>query len=204
MAEKAESYLQGLLDNQAFEIPTKLANNLHRKIKQKIWGPNTEDANNLYKLALEIKSQNPTNLVEIKVSQDDKLEGFLFSSVNMKTLYNKFKDVILIDTTYRTNRYKMPLVVFGGVNENGKTFILAFGVIQSETAQNMRWIFRNLSDFLETSPGIICTDSCPTLKLVIEEVFPESTHLLCGWHVSQNFKKRLGGLSKNFLYYSDF
>ena len=136
----------------------------------------------------------------IKVDhQDNKLKNFVFSSVNMKILFHKFKDVILVDSTYKTNKYKLPLLVFAGINEQAKTFIIGFGLVSSEAAENVNWVFESLFSFLGQKPRIICTDSCCTLKKVIQDTMPETIHLLCGWHVSQNIKSHLSALSINFI-----
>jgi len=107
-----------------------------------------------------------------------------------------YKDVVLIDSTYRTNKYKMPLLVIAGINKFGKTFLLGFEVVSSEESKNVHWVLNTLFEFFGQQPDIVCTDSCPTLAKVIKEVIPNTLHLLCGWHVSQNIKKHLSGISK--------
>jgi len=56
-----------------------------------------------------------------------------FSSEVMKNMYQKYNDVVLVDSTYKTNKYKMPLLVFGAINNLNKTFLLGFAVIKDET-----------------------------------------------------------------------
>jgi len=137
----------------------------------------------------------------IKIKEDIKFQNFLFCSINMKQLYLKFNDVLLIDSTYNTNKYKLPLLVFAGINEEAKTFIIGFAVLQSEKIDDVKWALENLFEYLEVHPQIICTDSCPTLKTVIRTLLPQTNHLLCGWHVSQNIKSHLSGISiENFTF----
>jgi len=134
--------------------------------------------------------------MKISCDENDRLKNFIFSSQNMKHLYKKFNDIILMDSTYRTNKYKLPLYIIAGINENSKIFIVGFGVVRSEEAKDVDWILRELFSFLEDSPELICTDGCPTMAKVLKNVLPNTTHLVCGWHVSQNIKKHLSGLSK--------
>ncbi|HRN71440.1 MAG TPA: hypothetical protein PLS49_09775, partial [Candidatus Woesebacteria bacterium] len=79
-----------------------------------------------------------------------------------------------------------------------RTFLLGFAVIKDETYSSVNWVFNQLFDYLGAKPTIIVSDSCKTLKKNILEVLEGTTHLLCGWHVSQNIKSHLGGLSKIF------
>jgi len=185
----------------SFHIPGNQSNYLHMKARKCIWGPKTKDAKNLKILSQLIKIQFPENLVEIESDNEGHLKNFIISTTEMKQAYSRFNDVILIDTTYNTNRYKMPLIVVGGVDSNSKTFLLGFGTLHSEKICDVQWVLEKLFSYLGTSPSIICTDSCPTLKKVISDILPQSTHLLCGWHVSMNIKKNLSGLSI-FLFYS--
>ena len=201
MKDRSQAFLQGLQNNRNLVIPNKSTFNLHRKVRNVIWGPDTGDAQLLLNLAIQIQERNPDYLTNIKVSADNKLECFIFSSANMKKLYSKFNDVLLIDSTYRTNRYKMPLVIFAALNENAKIIIIGFAVVHSEKFENIHWVFQNLFDYFGSQPSIVCTDACPTLIKTITEVLPETNHLLCGWHVSQNLKKHLNGLSKLFRYF---
>jgi len=134
-----------------------------------------------------------------QLNDQNQLTSFLFSSENMKTLYQKYSDVILVDSTYKTNKYKMPLLIFAAINNQNKTFLIGFSVIKDETYESVNWVFKHLFEYLEIKPTIIVSDSCKTLKKNISEVLAESTHLICGWHVSQNIKSHLTALSK-FLF----
>jgi len=198
MKEKSQAFLQGFQNEMDLAIPDRFTFNLHRKVRSLVWGPNTEDANMLLNLAIKLQEKNPHHLTNFKVSSENKLECFVFSSANMKKLYSNFNDILLIDSTYRTNRYKMPLLIFAALSENAKIIIIGFAIVISEQYEDIHWVFQNLFGYLETQPKIVCTDSCPTLKKTIANILPESNHLLYGWHVSQNLKKHLSGLSKSF------
>ena len=78
----------------------------------------------------------------------------------MKLLYSDFNDVILLDSTYRTNKYRMSLIVVAGINEMGQTFILGFGVVANEEYENVHWVLEKLFLYLGKAPNIICTDAC--------------------------------------------
>jgi len=82
----------------------------------------------------------------------------------MKSLYQKYNDVVLIDSTYKTNKYKMPLLVFAAINNLNRTFLLGFAVIKDETYSSVNWVFNQLFDYLGAKPTLIVSDSCKTLK----------------------------------------
>ena len=55
--------------------------------------------------------------------------------------YNKYGDLVILDTTYKTNRLGIPLVFINGVNNNGKTIQFGFGLIIEETIESYDWLF---------------------------------------------------------------
>lgn len=196
ITQKTQAFIQGQANDHLIELQKQQTAYLVKKTKEKIWGLPQKDAENLNKLMEQIKNQFPDGLIKMQVDELGQLRNFIFSSSNMKNQYLKFKDIILMDSTYRTNKYKLPLYVIAGVNENSKTFVIGFGFVRSEEAKDVSWILNELFTFFGDSPTLICTDSCPTMSKVIKEILPNTTHLICAWHVSQNIKKHLSGLRK--------
>jgi len=191
---EAEAFLKGKYYESKISIPKHQAKYIQQKVRKTIRGNQTKDAQRFLDLALDLKNLDPNMLIKVD-HKDNKFQNFIFSSSNMKLLYKKFNDIILIDSTYKTNKYKLPLLVFAGINEQAQTFVFGFGFVQSEIAKNVSWVFENLFNYLGEKPRIICSDSCLTLKKVIKDLLPETTHLLCGWHVSQNIKSHILALS---------
>jgi len=56
----------------------------------------------------------------------------------------KFLDVVIIDATYKRNRFNLPLVNIIGVNNHGQNILLGFGLISNEDNASYDWIFYNL------------------------------------------------------------
>ena len=199
LQEQAGAYLQGQKKDSSFSIQKSQSYYLQKKARSCIWGPDTNDATTLLNLTKHLRKEFPDALVKIQESEG-KLKNMIFSTSNMKKLYSAFNDIILIDSTYRTNKYKLPLIVLAAINEEGRTFIIGFGVVQSEEAINISWILKELFDYFAFAPNIICSDSCPTLDKVIRELLPNTTHLLCGWHVAQNLRSHTVPLSNQSVF----
>jgi hypothetical protein len=72
------------------------------------------------------------------------------------------------------------------------------------------WILKNIVDFNEgNAPKVLLTDFDPSMSGAIEKTLPNTVHLLCQWHMQQNFKKHFlylskskgpGALEKRYLY----
>jgi hypothetical protein len=80
-----------------------------------------------------------------------------------RELYSKYNDVIIVDTTYNTNRFQLMLCIITIIDNNYKTRIVACAIIDDETLDTYRWIFDTMLTETGVSPGVIFTDSDPSM-----------------------------------------
>jgi len=103
----------------------------------------------------------------------------------------------LIDSTYKTNRYRLPLFDFVGVTPTGMTFSAGFAYLEGERVNNIVWAleqFRGLFLRNDRLPVVIVTDRDRTLMNAVKTVFPEHTNLLCRFHIDKNVKAKCKSL----------
>ncbi len=95
-----------------------------------------------------------------------------------------------MDATYKTNRYKMPLLIITGVNALGGSFYVAFCFLAAEEDEDYLWAlqqYRSICIGLDIRDPIInITDRERSLINAHHVVFPNSTHMLCVWHINRN------------------
>lgn len=99
-----------------------------------------------------------------------------------------------MDCTYKTNKYRMPLLTIVGHTSVGSTFIVGFAFLEKETKEYYDWVLdqvRMLYESLGLAPRVIVTDRELDLMEAIEACFSESAikHVLCLWHVHRNVAK---------------
>ncbi|KAH1233275.1 Protein FAR1-RELATED SEQUENCE 5 [Glycine max] len=90
--------------------------------------------------------------------------------------------VFFIDSTYKTNRYRLPLLDFVGVTPTAMTFSVGFAYLEAECVNNIVWAlerFRGLFLRHDRLPLVIVTGRDLALMNAVKIVFPESTNLLC-------------------------
>ena len=103
--------------------------------------------------------------------------------------YNKFGDVLICDATYKTNRFKMPLFIFAGVNHHRSTVVFGCALINDERIETYKWVFRIFLHAMGMKkPQSILTDGDRAMKGAIKYVMPETRHRLCSWHLERNAK----------------
>ena len=94
-----------------------------------------------------------------------------------------------MDTTYKTNRFGLYLVNLVGVSANNESFFMGSAFINDEGVDVYKWVLRCFKDVLiETQislPRIILIDATIGLANAIIETLPQTTHLLCLWHINK-------------------
>ncbi|KAL5127382.1 putative protein FAR1-RELATED SEQUENCE 10 [Glycine soja] len=104
--------------------------------------------------------------------------------------------------TYKTNRYRLPLLDFVGVTPTAMTFSAGFAYLEAERVNNIVWAlerFRGLFLIHDRLPLVIVTDRDLALMNAVKTVFPESTNLLCRvesahWALKRVLQNSIGDL----------
>ena len=61
--------------------------------------------------------------------------------------YKIFGDSLAFDSTYKTNKCQMSLVVMVGSNNHGLACVFGFTLIQNETAETYTWVLQKFLDY---------------------------------------------------------
>jgi MULE transposase domain len=107
-------------------------------------------------------------------------------------MLREYPDLLLLDCTYKTNKFKMPLLNIVGVTSLNTTFHAAFCFIRKEENGDYLWALQQLKDCLQaasiTSPALMITDRDLALITAIDKIFPtpQTQSILCIWHVNKN------------------
>ncbi|XP_074266744.1 uncharacterized protein LOC141590026 [Silene latifolia] len=63
-------------------------------------------------------------------------------------MFRSYYYVVLIDSTYKTNLYRLPLVEMVGVTPVGKSFVIAYALVKHESEDGYLWVLRKLKALL--------------------------------------------------------
>ena len=109
-------------------------------------------------------------------------------------LFNTFSTVLILDSTYKTNKYRLPLFEMVGVTSTDKTFAVGFAFLECEKENNFTWaleVCRSLLKKHVEMPQAIVTDRDTALMNAVAKVFPSSNALLCRYHITKNVRSRV-------------
>jgi MULE transposase domain len=123
-----------------------------------------------------------------KTSTDGRVTYLFFAHLHSIILLNKYPEVLLLDCTYKTNRFKMPLLNIVGSTCTNKTFYISFCFMADETEESYRWALTQLHGLFSPDrvPEVMVIDRDLALLNAIGKVFPWCYRQLCIWHIEKN------------------
>ena len=129
-----------------------------------------------------------------KVGADasDRLKWLTFATRNALAQFSRMSFVLLMDATYKTNRFGMPLLLFSSVDPFGRSYVVACSLLTNETAHSYLLALASFKELFGSALPVvntIVTDQDNSLISAINSQFPSSTHQLCRGHLEANVKK---------------
>jgi hypothetical protein len=124
-----------------------------------------------------------------KDNNTNRLNRLFFAHHKGIELAQNYPEVLLIDATYKTNIYNMPLLHFAGVTPTGKNFSIGFAFMTSEAEAEYQWVMAEFNKLVygeQLKPTVIVTDNEGALLKALDNVYPDIPHLLCRWHAEKN------------------
>ncbi|XP_026399326.1 protein FAR1-RELATED SEQUENCE 5-like [Papaver somniferum] len=93
--------------------------------------------------------------------------------------------VLLMDCTYKTNKYEMSVLNIVGQTSTNSPFSVAFFFLENELEESYVWALEQVKLFYVEgyTPKVIVTDKEQALLNAIARVFPDAHHLLCTFHL---------------------
>ncbi|XP_020170124.1 protein FAR-RED IMPAIRED RESPONSE 1-like [Aegilops tauschii subsp. strangulata] len=128
----------------------------------------------------EMKAINREFFCDMQLDEYDRFKNIFWVNASCRGAYQDFGDCVTFDTTYKTNKYHMPLGLFVGTNNHLQTTFFGFSLIRDEDADSFRWLFKTFLRCMRgKAPICILTDQCPTMASAIPDAFKNTVHKLC-------------------------
>ena len=122
-----------------------------------------------------------------------RVKRLFFVNKHIKEILSKNSEVIIMDCTYKTNKYRMPLLVIMGSTALGTSFYIAFAFLDGEEELDFNWVIEQLKELYSEldlkDPIVIVTDRDLALMNAISINYPNTVNILCVWHINRNVLK---------------
>ncbi|XP_015577555.2 protein FAR-RED IMPAIRED RESPONSE 1 isoform X2 [Ricinus communis] len=139
-----------------------------------------------------MQDENPNFFYAIDLNEEQRLRNVFWIDSKARLDYSYFGDVIFFDTTFIKNEYKLPFAPFLGVNHHFRCLLLGSGLLSNESRSTYVWLMRAwLRAMGGHAPKVIFTDQDKFLEEAIAEVFPNSHHCFCLWHILSKIPEKL-------------
>ncbi|XP_073143038.1 protein FAR1-RELATED SEQUENCE 5-like isoform X2 [Henckelia pumila] len=158
------------------------------------------DAHTVIEMLQQEDAEENDFFFRVKLDGDGRLCNVFWRDSMMKEDYDIFGDVMVFDTTYRTNKYNLICSSFVGINNHGKNAMFGCAFLTDEKVESFQWLFEVFKKSMGGKcPISLFTDEDQAIANAIEKVFPETRHRLYLWHLHQNAEKWCTALSKDFF-----
>ncbi|XP_020517438.1 protein FAR1-RELATED SEQUENCE 11-like isoform X1 [Amborella trichopoda] len=102
------------------------------------------------------------------VGEDNRLEHIVWSHGSCSRAYEIFSDVVVFDTTYRSNGYYMSFGIWMDVNNHGDTCLFGCVLLRAKRVQSFSWAMKAFVGLMNGKmPQTILTDQDLALKEAI-------------------------------------
>ncbi|XP_014751141.1 protein FAR1-RELATED SEQUENCE 5-like [Brachypodium distachyon] len=106
------------------------------------------------------------------VDGEGHLKGFFWADSQSRLDYEVFGNVVVFDSTYRTNKYNLPFV---GLNHHRNTVVFGCGIISHETSKSYEWMLRTFSAAMaQKHPISVITDGDLAMQRAIKEYYKKN------------------------------
>ena len=129
--------------------------------------------------------------VKVKLRKHtNEVKRMFFVDKNVAKILSQNSEVLYLDCTYKTNKYKMPLMTIAGQTALGTTFLIGFAFLSNEKQGNFEWVLEQLKDLYKSlglkDPNVVVNDCDEALMNALDVALPEASKLLCIWHINKN------------------
>jgi len=147
----------------------------------------TKGQSNIHALANELDAEGFWNRMQL--DDDNRVTAVLFAHPESLAYLKLYPEVLILDCTHKTNKYKMPLLDIVGVDACQRSFCIAFAFLSGEDESDFRWALDRLRSMYllcnAALPSVILTDRDLASMNAVSHCFPEAAALLCLWHVNK-------------------
>ncbi|XP_027911300.1 protein FAR1-RELATED SEQUENCE 5-like [Vigna unguiculata] len=138
------------------------------------------------------QAENPSFFYDVQGDDDHCMSNILWVDPKARTNYTYFGDTVTFDTTYRSNRYRLPFAPFTGINHHGQPVLFGCALLINESEASFVWLFKTWLEAMSGRPPVsITTDHDRVICAAINHVFPGTRHRFCKWHIFKECQEKL-------------
>ncbi|XP_011656902.1 protein FAR1-RELATED SEQUENCE 9 isoform X2 [Cucumis sativus] len=146
-----------------------------------------------------MQAENPAFYYAVQGDGDHHAGANIFwADATSRMNYTYFGDTVVLDTTFRTNQYRVPLAAFTGFNHHGQPVLFGCGLVLYESESSFIWLFQTwLQAMSGRQPISITTDPDRLIQVAVAQVLPGTRHRFCKWAIFRETQEKLSHLCQS-------
>ncbi|XP_060210692.1 uncharacterized protein LOC132637648 [Lycium barbarum] len=137
-----------------------------------------------------MKLRNPGTVANIKWTADNKFKYAFFAYGASIEGWKHCRTVMMVDATFLKSKYRGVLMIAVAKDGNNIIFPLAFSIADFENNESYRWFFRHMKKVFGTRKDLsILSDRHASIATAIKELYPNTQHGICIYHMEKNLQK---------------
>jgi hypothetical protein len=112
------------------------------------------------------------------------IDCVFFMHQSLVSMCQTFGTIFLLDYTYKTNKFSMPLLNVVGITSTYATFNIGFAFLHAENEEAYAWVLEQFSEVV--TPKVLCRGQELALMNGIARVFLGCHNILYCWHINKN------------------
>lgn len=178
------------MGNSADEI----SNVNHSDVSQGTWKscpmPESDGTQDLIDYFKNMQIEDPFFFYTVQVEAAQGMVNFFWRDSRSKVDYMHFRDVLVLDTRTRINKFDKICAVFWGLNHHRQCIIFGCAVLVNQTVDSFNWLLRSFLKAMSwQKPRTIITDVSEEIAHALTVVLPETRHCLPAWSILNSFNK---------------
>jgi hypothetical protein len=157
-------------------------------LKTKLRRESLKSYTSIQALIRELKQENWTYALQ-KDHENHIIHLFFVKKIS-KILLKFNHEVLIMNCTYKINRYKLSLLIINEQIAMHTNFYVTFCFMQREITTDYSWVLQQLRALYSTLKlsdlTMIVTNMKRELIIVVDFTFVDVNHLLCLWHINNN------------------
>ncbi|EOY15866.1 Far1-related sequence 5 isoform 1 [Theobroma cacao] len=140
----------------------------------------------------QMQTEDPAFFYAVQGDFGNSTGNIFWADAHSRMNYNHFGDTVAFDTTYRTNRYRVPFAPFTGWNHHGQPVLFGCALLLNESESSFVWLFQTwLAAMSGRHPISITTDQDRIIRAAVAQVFQGTRHRFCKWNVFREAQEKL-------------
>nr|GMC78126.1 protein FAR1-RELATED SEQUENCE 4 isoform X1 [Ipomoea batatas] len=147
------------------------------------------DAQMLLEFFVHMQEENPEFFYAIDLNEEHRLRNVFWVDAKGMEDYANFGDVVSLDISYFSNKHKIPLVFFIGVNNHIHPTLMGCALIVDESVHTFLWLLRTWCLAMGgRGPRVLLTDQNNAIKAAVSAVLPNTHHYFNLWCILEKIQ----------------